>query len=215
MIGQKFGRLTVIEELPERKHGSRVYRCKCDCGNIINARKDMLKNGNTRSCGCLQREKARDIAKAKSTHGKSKTRLYNIYYHIINRCYRKNEPNYENWGGRGIKVCNEWKDDFMTFHNWAIDNGYREGLSIDRIDNDKGYSPDNCRWTTNKQQSNNRRSNIFLEYEGKTQTIMQWSEELGNKYGTMIARYHAGWPAKEILFGKEKKSEFIKIPQSV
>lgn len=205
MIGQKFGRLTVLEELPERKHNTRVYRCKCDCGNIIDVRKDMLKNGNTKSCGCLQREAASVVGKNKRTHGKSKTRLYSIYHHIINRCYNKNTRNYQNWGGRGIKICDAWLNDFMNFYSWAINNGYHEGLSIDRINVDGNYEPDNCRWATSKEQGNNRRTSIFLTYNGKTQTLKQWSEELGCKYGTMNVRYHEGWPVKEILFGREKK----------
>lgn len=203
MIGKKFGRLIVIEELKERKHGSKVYRCQCDCGNIVNVRKDMLKSGNTRSCGCLQREKARVVGKDKCTHGQSKTRLYNIYHHMINRCYNKNLLNFRNWGGRGITVCNEWKDNFMTFYEWAINNGYKDTLTIDRIDNNKGYDPTNCRWVTNKTQSNNRRTNILLTYAGKTQNIKQWSAELNTKYVTMCYRYHAGWSTKHILFGKE------------
>ena len=93
----------------------------------------------------------------------------------------------------------------MNFYNWAINNGYKENLTIDRIDVNGNYEPSNCRWRTAKQQSNNRRTNIFLTYNGKKQTIMQWSEEINCKYGTMIARYHAGWSVKEILFGKEKK----------
>lgn len=205
MIGEKFGRLTVIEELQERKHNSRVYRCECECGNIIDVRKDMLKSGNTRSCGCLQREKARIIGKNKRTHGKSKTRLYGIYRHMINRCYNKNDTRYQDWGGRGIKVCKEWLHDFQAFYNWSMNNGYQDSLTIDRIDNNKCYSSDNCRWVTNKTQSNNRRSNILLTYNGETKNIKQWSEELNNKYGTMIFRYHQGWDTKDILFGKGVK----------
>lgn len=204
MIGNKFGRLMVIEELPERKHGGRVYRCKCDCGNIIDVRKDMLKSGNTKSCGCLQRETASIIGKNKVKHGKCGTRLYKIYRHIINRCYNKNDISYSNWGERGVIMCDEWKNDFMTFYEWAINNGYQDNLTIDRINVNGNYEPCNCRWTTPKTQANNRRSNVHLTYNGKTQTIKQWAEELNCNYTTILARYHAGWSVKEILFGKEK-----------
>lgn len=203
MISKKFGRLTVLEELAERKHGTKVYKCQCDCGNIVDVRKDMLKSGNTKSCGCLQREKASTTAKNKRIHGKSKTRLYGIYHHIINRCCNKNVLNYSNYGGRGITICEEWLNDFMAFYNWSISNGYNDNLTIDRIDVNGNYEPSNCRWVTPKQQSNNRRSSILLNYNGEIKTIKQWSEKLSCKYGTMVARYHAGWSTKDVLFGKE------------
>lgn len=203
MIGEKFGRLTVLKELPERKHGGKVYRCQCDCGNTVDVRKDILKSGNTKSCGCLQREKASITAKNKRTHGQSKTRLYGIYHHIINRCYNENVRNYSNYGKRGIKVCDEWLHNFQAFYEWAMNNGYRETLTIDRINVNGNYEPSNCRWATPKQQSNNRRSSILLTYNGETKTIKQWAEKLNCKYCTMVYRYHAGWSIKDVLFGKE------------
>lgn len=138
-------------------------------------------------------------------HGKKGTRIYNIWIRMKVRCYNKNYDRYKDHGGRGIVMCDEWKHDFMTFYNWAMDNGYKEGLTIDRIDNDGNYEPNNCRWSTPKQQCNNRRTNIYLTYEGKTQTIAQWAEELGVKDSTMHCRYYRGWPTKDILFGRKRK----------
>lgn len=206
MIGQKFGRLTVLEECKERKHGGKQYKCLCDCGNYVNVRKDMLKSGNTKSCGCLQRETASDMAKKKIKHGKCNTRLYKIYYKIINRCYNKNMNRYSDWGGRGIVVCDEWLNDFMNFYNWAINNGYQDNLSIDRVNNDGNYEPSNCRWITNKEQSNNRRSNITITYNGKTQTLKQWAENLKVSYSTLYMRYKNNWDIKNVLFGKDVTS---------
>lgn len=151
MIGEKFNMLTVLEELSERKHGSRVYRCKCDCGNIKDVRSDMLKNGHVKSCGCLH-----------TKHGKRETKIYRIFAEMKQRCYNKNNKSYKDYGKRGIVICQEWLDDFMNFYNWAMDNNYREGLSIDRIDNDGNYEPNNCRWADRKTQNN-----TYLSYDGK------------------------------------------------
>lgn len=192
MIGKKFNMLTVLEELPERKHGSRVYRCKCDCGNIKDVRQDMLKNGHVKSCGCLH-----------TKHGKRKTKIYRVFSEMKQRCYNKNHKDYKNYGARGIIVCSEWLDDFMNFYNWAMDNNYQEGLSIDRIDVNGNYEPDNCRWADRKTQSNNRRNNTSISYNGKTQTLAQWGEELGVDQHTISLRKRKGWSNKECLFGKE------------
>lgn len=197
MIGQKFGKLTVLEELHERtKHGRIVYKCKCDCGNICNVIGSCLRNGNTKSCGCLK--------DGHPTHNKSNTKLYKIYNSMLDRCCNKNNKRYIDYGGRGIDVCQEWKHDFEAFYNWAINNNYKEGLSIDRIDNDRNYSPDNCKWSTLKQQANNRRSNVYLTYNNKTQTIAQWAEELNINYYTIKQRHHLGYTDKECLFGRDK-----------
>ena len=193
IVGKRFGKLTVIEECKEHdKHNKIVYKCLCDCGNICYKQSSPLRTGRTKSCGCLK-------------PGKSSTKLYNIYHSMKKRCYNRHDPRFERWGKRGIKVCSEWLDDFMNFYTWAINNGYQEGLTIDRIDNDKDYSPDNCRWTTSKVQANNRRSNIYLTYNGEVKTIAQWSEQLDIHYKCLWKRHKLGWSDKECLFGKEVK----------
>lgn len=196
ITGQKFGRLTIISKM-NNYHKKRVWwLCICDCGNLVEISGTTLRSGHTKSCGCLNHEPTN------YKHGKAHTRLYKIYHAMKKRCYNKNYYQYPDWGGRGITICDEWLDDFTNFYNWAIDNGYKENLTIDRIDNDKNYEPANCRWITLKEQQSNKRSNVYLTYNGKTQTMVQWSEELNTPYITMQSRHRKGWSDKECLFGR-------------
>lgn len=193
LIGKKFGRLTVLEECKERyPHNVIKYKCVCECGNIFYTRSGSLRYGKTKSCGCIK-------------HGKSHTRLYSIFTAMKKRCYCKNDYHYERWGARGIKVCDEWLSDFMTFYNWSMEHGYQDNLTIDRIDNDGDYEPYNCRWITNKEQQNNRRDNVYLIYNGKKRTIAQWADELGIHYKCLWKRHKLGWTDKECLLGKGVK----------
>lgn len=172
MISKKFGRLTVIEELQERKNGMIVYKCKCDCGKYTNVRGVQLRNGTIKSCGCLNHEKI-------TKHGKYNTRLYNIYRSMITRCYNKHDKqHYKYYGGRGVKVCDEWLNDFMTFYDWAMSNGYRDNLTIDRIDVNGNYEPNNCRWITTYEQNKNRRCSIKIHYKGEIKSISEWIKTL-------------------------------------
>lgn len=178
MIGKRFGKLLVIEESKERKNNQLLYKCLCECGNIHYVVSGDLRSNRVKSCGCL-----------KHTHCKTHDRLYKIYNCMKTRCYNKHVNEYKNYGGRGIDVCSEWREDFMAFYNWAVNNGYKEGLTIDRVNVDGDYEPNNCRWVTKKQQANNRRNNIILTYKNKSQTLSQWADELGIKYATMYKRY--------------------------
>lgn len=193
LTGQKFNHLTVV------KLASRnpiYWECVCDCGNTTFVRTSNLTRGQVKTCGCAHK-------RGNPTHGHSNTRLYRIYKKIIRRCYCADEPSYHNYGGRGITVCDEWKNDFMTFYNWALDNGYDESLSIDRINNDGNYEPTNCRWVDSKQQSNNRRTNKLFRYKGKTQTLMQWCEEYNVNYERVYARLSRGWNFEEAIETKD------------
>lgn len=194
LTGQKFGMLKVVRFLkPEERFyngklkSDRVWECVCECGNKINVATWKLKNGNTKSCGCYRKEKLKEN-QIDATHGKTNTLLYRTWDGMKKRCYNKNDNNYENYGGRGIKMCDEWKNNFQAFYTWAINNGYKKELSIDRIDVDGNYEPSNCRWATAKEQSRNRRDTLYVEYNGEKRTLIEVSEEVGISYGKMYAR---------------------------
>ena len=154
ITGSLFGKLTAIKKVATHKKGYAIWFCECECGEYTKVRSDHLKSGNTSSCGCLMIERFTDKS---ITHGKSYHRLYGVWRGMKQRCYYDKHVNYKNYGGRGIDVCSEWKDSFEVFYNWSIDNGYKKGLEIDRIDNYKGYSPDNCRYVTREENNNNKR----------------------------------------------------------
>lgn len=158
LTGQRFGRLTAISRAGSDTQGKATWRCRCECGNEVVVTGTQLRRNNTRSCGCLKREVTR---KRLTTHGKTKTRLFPIWQSMKDRCYCQTHHAYKYYGERGITVCDEWRYDFQKFYEWAIANGYDENAStwqctIDRIDNDKGYSPYNCRWVDMKVQNNNK-----------------------------------------------------------
>ena len=187
MTGRRFGMLTVISRADNRGT-SVMWNCLCDCGNTSIANGNNLRRGATRSCGC-------QLIK----HGQKGTRLYNIWGGMKARCYRPNHRWYKRYGGRGITVCNEWLHDFQAFYDWAMANGYKDSLSLDRQDNDKGYSPDNCRWATEVEQKNNRSNNQLVEIDGKIQTLSQWAAETGILYTTLYRRYKKGIRGKELI----------------
>ena len=170
LAGRRFGKLTVIEEVGRTQNGKVIWKCKCDCGGETNAIASNLKNGISKSCGCQRTE---TLMKRSTTHGGRRTRLYQIWCNMKQRCKNVNYPDY---GGRGIEVCEEWKNSFEAFRDWALANGYRDDLTIERKDVNGDYCPENCTWATRKAQNNNTRNNHFIEYNGQTKTISQWAE---------------------------------------
>lgn len=196
LTNQKFGRLTAIENIPEKSDGTHTYwRCRCDCGTEVIVRTDQLTRGVTKSCGCLNRDKARDTCIKRNTkHNLTHHPLYNIWAKIRERCEKKSSKAYTHYGARGIFVCKEWSRDFEPFYKWSIENGWHKGLEIDRIDNNGPYSPENCRWTTKLVQANNKTNNFRLEYNGQTHTLAEWCRELDLDYSlTLIRLRKLGW----------------------
>lgn len=199
----KFGRLTAIKNtMKKNSKGNYIWLCKCECGNTIEVPSSRLLCGTTKSCGCYGDE-VRLRNWTHKTHGMAKTRLYKIWLGMKERCLRKACPAYPNYGGRGIKVCKEWLGDFMNFHNWAITNGYDDKLSIDRIDVNGNYEPDNCRWATKSEQVNNTRRNIKLLHKGKYYTLSELANMYNINVGTVYNRYHSGMTIEEILDKKD------------
>ena len=201
---QRFGRLIVIEKAGHSKGNRLQWLCKCDCGNFKITTSSDLKSGKVRSCGCLRKETTSKMAKSRSKsrikHNKSNTRIYRIWSTMKQRCYNSKCFSYKWYGKKGIKICDEWKNNFIFFYNWAIDNGYKENLSIDRIDVNGNYEPNNCRWITNKEQALNRTTNEILTYKGESKTIYEWSLETGISSSTISARikkYH--WTTERAL----------------
>ena len=176
LTGQRFGRLVVV-----RRYDKTRWLCQCDCGNEKIVIGHNLRRGHTKSCGCY-REEVRPTQRLK--HGYRHTRIYGVYGKMKERCCNPNNPSYPRYGGRGITICDEWLNDPKAFCEWAYANGYREDASygectIERIDNSKGYSPENCKIANEKEQANNRRTNLLIEHNGETKTLAQWRDYFG------------------------------------
>jgi len=196
LSGQKFNRLTVIKRVGKDKQGVALWRCLCDCGNTSTVRVSALKNGGTKTCGCSRR-----IPK---THGLSRKPIYSIWQAMIQRCHNTSNPTYKYYGCRGITVCGKWRDSFEAFF---ADMGHPpKGTSIERIDNDKGYSPENCKWATWKEQANNKRDNRYITHNGITKTICDWSIYLGGNRCLVGKRLDVlGWSEERAVTTKAAK----------
>lgn len=183
--GEKFNKLLAVKEL-EIVDGQRYYLFRCDCGNEVERKLKEVRGEKLKSCGCGEG----NFTTHHKTHGLSKTRLYGIHKGMTRRCYNKKDNSYKSYGGRGISICREWQGEagLINFTNWALNNGYKDSLSIDRINNDGNYEPSNCRWTDVVSQQNNTSQNIFSEYNGKTQTVAEWARELELTYDSLWKR---------------------------
>jgi len=208
LTSMKFNHLKVISLIPNKtnKHCDRYWLCECDCEN--KTRKEIaephLIKGNIKSCGCLT-----GIGITNKNKERAFTHLYPYYKNIKNsydamkkRCYDEKHDSYKNYGGRGITICDEWLDNYMNFYNWAIKNSYQDGLTIERIDYNGNYEPDNCRWATWKEQSYNKSNTIYITLDNETKTIGQWSDETGLSYSLIHQRY--------FKFNKKTKEELFK-----
>lgn len=184
LVGKRFGKLVVLSQADRDEKGRILWLCKCDCGNTVKVLGAALKN-STKSCGCYRKEY---MSKRQKTHGKRNTRIYNTWNAMRQRCNNENSPSYKNYGGRGIKVCEEWESSFEAFYAWAMNNGYEDDLTIERINNDGNYEPSNCRWIPIDRQANNKRSTNYVTYMGKTQSLSDWCRELGLDYKVINER---------------------------
>lgn len=183
MTGIIINDLKVIKRVENYKDGKAQWLVKCHCGKEFTAIGKFLRNNTIKSCGCLKRKRMIRYGKSKRTHGDTKSRLFSIWTAMKKRCYYKNSVGYKNYGGRGIKVCNEWKRDYLKFKEWALNNGYDDNLTLDRIDNNKNYSPENCKWSTRTEQNRNKRNNKLINYKGEFLTQSEVCEITGlSKY---------------------------------
>ena len=201
LTGKRFGRLTMIEPARNDKYGRLIWKCRCDCGNITYKPGWEVTRGHTTSCGCLWLEKTKE---SMTTHGKTKTRLYRVWKGMRGRCNNPKNHAYERYGGRGIKVCEEWQD-FSAFEEWAMKNGYDplapKGVkTIDRIDVNGDYSPSNCRFVDYKTQSENRRNTIRIEINGETKTLLDWCRVYGVDPELARSRYKRGVTGERLFF---------------
>ena len=173
--GQKFNRLAAIKPVRKYKSGNTIWLCRCDCGNFCEVEGSLLRRGKQKSCGCYPSERMKQL---NTKHNGFGTRLYEIWRQMHRRCYGENTKAYKDYGGRGISICKEWSE-FGPFREWALSSGYRDDLTIDRINVNGDYCPENCRWATVKQQANNRRSNHKISFNEETHTISEWADILG------------------------------------
>ena len=212
--GDRYGKLTIIKEVEPTETRVRRFLCKCDCGNETIVRMCHLRASKhpTVSCGCYGKEQARTIG-IKHGYASDKQKyekLYRIWCHMKERCYYPNSDHYYLYGGRGITVCDEWKDNYLSFRTWAMNNGYQDELTIDRIDSNGNYEPLNCRWATHMEQQHNLRTNVNITYKNETHCVAEWARISGIREETIRKRYKKGLPLEQVFFnGKLRKKVVI------
>lgn len=208
-IGYRFNRLVILKEIERGNYNKRRYLCKCDCGNECIVKRDSLISGRTGSCRCFQREESAKNAKKNNTkHGLTAHPLFNVWRGIKKRCLLETHEAYHNYGGRGIKICDEWAEDFEKFYNWSISNGWKPGLQIDKdiIPKEMGiepmlYGPEVCCFVTARKNCNNRRGNVFAEIDGVTRTAAEWALIINGNKDTISARIKKGLTGRKAVFG--------------
>lgn len=204
LSGQKIHNVTFIEEVPSDK--DRRAKFMCSCGGQFVAWIHSVKSNVTKSCGCLRREFMRN---KQTKHGHSRHPLYNVYNNMIERCTTESSVSYKRYGKRGVKVCEEWLNSFDIFFEWAINNGWKDGLQLDKDTNGNGmlYSPETCCFITPKENSNKRSRNRLIEYNGATKTMAEWSDCIGIRQSTIHARLKAGWDIYNVLYTPVKNGK--------
>lgn len=195
LSGKRFGRLLVQGYSHTNKHKNAIWECLCDCGGKKFLRSAVLINGHTQSCGCIQKD---ILLKRNLIHGFSGTRIYETWLDMKRRCFDAKRNQFKDWGGRGITVCPEWMT-FSPFAKWAMGNGYRDDLTIERKDNDGNYCPENCEFIPKEEQSKNRRNLHLVEYKGKVKMISDWARDFGIKQNTITDRLKRGWAIERAL----------------
>lgn len=205
LSGARVGKLIVIGQSGLDDYSRALWLCKCDCGNEVIRKSgtlsDAIKNSKSSHCGC---------SPARLRHGltKANKRLYWVWAAIIQRCENKSSKDYSDYGGRGITVCHEWRENFENFYGWALSAGYAQGLTIDRIENEKGYFPENCQWVTIKDQIRNQRKTVFIEWNGEKRSLSEWAERQGLSEKTLRARlFSYKWPVEKALTEKAVKGK--------
>lgn len=193
LTGSRLGKWTVLHREPNRGKAV-MWKCQCECGNIAVIHGTSLKSGTSTQC-----RQCRDTYRTARKHGQTRTPLYRVWCRIKGCTSNANHQDFKWYGAKGVKVCDEWANDFETFHQWAIQNGYEKGLTIDRKDVDGDYEPSNCRWITIQEQSLNKTDTIRITHKGLTLTIPEWSKTTGIKRSTLYARYFKGWSSEKIL----------------
>ena len=208
LVGNRYGDLTVIKQVGKASDGHLLWLCLCDCGNETTVSQNHLRRkiGGTKRCAECGKKSS---AEKNKIHGDFGTRLYSIYYGMLDRVNNTNSCNYARYGARGITVCKEWVESYLAFKKWAILNGYSEELSIDRIDVNGNYTPQNCRWATPKMQGNNRRDCRYITIDGETKTITEWGECVGLSATAIRNRINKGYSNRDAIFTPYRQAKAV------
>ena len=204
LVGKRFGKWAVLE-YSHHVGNHKYWLCRCDCGNIKPVRQQNLVEGKSKSCGSCHGEK--NIGDRTRKHGDFGKPLYCVWAAMKRRCFNKNVAYYEDYGGRGITVCDEWID-YIPFKEWALSTGYEEGLTIERIDVNGNYCPENCKWISLSEQNKNKRNSVRIEYNGQSYSIKEIAEITGLKERTVRGRYERGWTPEQIFSKELKKNQY-------